>query len=83
MRKRVKDFCVGLALGLLREFFVVQYFIAIQSNRALFGTGLTFGIGCFDLMVIARMTWQRNLYMAAGYVLGESIGTFVSIVAAR
>jgi hypothetical protein len=43
------------------------------------GTGLTLGIGCFDLFVIAKMTWQRNLWMAAGYIIGESIGTFISI----
>jgi len=83
MRRKLKDFLIGLALGLLREFFVVRYLWAIQQSRAFLGTGLTLGIGLFDLFVIAKMAWQRNLWMAAGYVLGESIGTYVSIMVAR
>lgn len=79
MLRKARDFAIGLALGLLREFFVVQYLQAVQQSRAVSGMGLTLGIGCFDLFVIAKMMWQRNLWMAAGYVAGESLGTWISI----
>jgi len=81
--KRTQSFVVGLFLGLLREFFVVRYLQAVGLGQAMIGSGLTLSIGIFDLFVIAKMTWQRNLWMAAGYIVGETIGTYLSIMAGK
>ncbi len=76
-------FFAGFFAGLLREVFVVQYFKAVQHRKGLRGSALTLGIGLLDLVVIAKMAWDRNLWMAVGYIVGETIGTYLSIMAGK
>jgi hypothetical protein len=70
---------LGVALGLTREFLVVRYFWAITAKLAFLGSGLTLGIGLLDLLVIGTLALEKNLWLAVGYVIGESIGTFAAV----
>ena len=71
-------FFLGILFGLAREFLVVRYYLAIQDRRALLGSGISLGIGCLDLFVIAKILIDGNLLMAGGYVLGEATGTYLA-----
>jgi hypothetical protein len=72
-------FFVGFLLGLIREFLVIGYYRCIQGRRAWRGSALTLGISLLDLFVIARMAWDRDVALMAGYILGETLGTNLSI----
>jgi hypothetical protein len=76
-------FFVGFLLGLLREFLVIGYYRCIQGRRAWRGSALTLGISLLDLFIIAKLAWDRNLWMMGGYILGETIGTNLSIRVGR
>jgi len=76
-------FFVGFLLGLMREFGVVWYYRSIQKRWAWRGSALTLGISLLDLFVLAKMAWDKNLWMIGGYVLGETVGTNLSIRAGR
>ena len=73
------DILIGFFLGVLREFFVVSYYRTIQRRRAYRGSALTLAIGLLDLIVIAKMAWDKSILLAGGYVIGETVGTFLSI----
>jgi hypothetical protein len=66
-------------LGLGRELFVVRYYQSIPQKRALLGSGLTLGISCLDLVVVARLALDKDVLMIVGYTIGEAIGTYVGI----
>jgi hypothetical protein len=70
---------LGILLGVAREFAVVKYLQAVSGRRGLLGSGLSFGIGILDLFVVGKMAIDRNFFMAGGYILGESAGTYLSI----
>ena len=76
-------FFVGFLLGCLREFAVISYYRAIQGRRAWRGSALTLGISLLDLFIIARLAWDRDWLTVGGYILGETIGTNLSIRAGR
>jgi hypothetical protein len=76
-------FFVGFLLGLIRETCVIFYYRAIQRRSAWLGSVLTLAIGLIDLLVLARLAWDKDVWMVAGYLLGETIGTNLSIRAGR
>ena len=76
-------FFVGFVLGLAREFCVVRYYVCIQRRSAFLASALTLGIGLIDLLVLARLAWDKDVWLVGGYLLGETIGTNLSIRAGR
>lgn len=76
-------FFVGFLLGLIREFLVIGYYRCIQGRRAWRGSALTLGISLLDLFIIAKLAWDRDWLTVAGYILGETVGTNLSIRAGR
>ena len=70
---------LGILLGMTREFAVVKYYLAVSNRRGLLGSGLSLVIGLLDLLVVGKMAIDRNFFMAGGYILGESAGTYLSI----
>ncbi len=76
-------FFLGLLLGFAREFAVVRYFKAVQARSGLLGSALTLGIGLIDLLVLARLAWDKDVWLVGGYLIGETVGTNLSIRAGR
>lgn len=76
-------FFVGFLLGLIRETCVVLYYRAIQQRWAWLGSALTLGIGLIDLFIIARLAWDKDVGLVVGYLIGETIGTNLSIKIGR
>jgi hypothetical protein len=72
---------LGLLLGFAREFSVVRYLKAVQARSALLGSVLTLGIGCLDLVVIARLALEGDLRMAIGFLIGETLASYFAIKA--
>jgi len=72
-------FILGVLDGLLREFLVICWFQSIQQRLALRGSGISLVIGLLDFGVIAKLALDRNILMMIGYIIGETVGTFVGI----
>lgn len=72
-------FLIGIACGLTRELAVVKYYQCIAARRAFLGSGLTLLLGLLDLFIIAKLAFDRNYVMVAGYMLGEAAGTYLAI----
>ncbi len=76
-------FVAGLLAGLLRESCVVLYFRAVQRRSVWRASALTLGIGLIDILVIARLAWDKDVTMVIGYLVGETIGTNLSLRVGR
>ncbi len=76
-------FVAGFLLGILRECAVVFYYRAIQRRGVWLGSALTLAIGLIDILVIAKLAWDRDVGLVVGYLIGETIGTNLSIRAGR
>lgn len=72
-------FVLGAFCGFCREVLVVQWQRAVYTRKRLPGSGLSLGIGLLDLLVLAKLALDKNVSMAVGYVVGESLGTFFAI----
>jgi len=72
-------FFAGLLAGVLRESCVVVYYRAIQRRSVWLASALTLAIGLIDLFVIARLAWDKDVGLVVGYLVGETLGTNLSI----
>ena len=70
---------VGILLGVVREFLVTRYYLAISARQVWSGSALSLGIALLDLFVIATMVVQTQFLMALGYAVGEAVGTYLAV----
>lgn len=72
-------FFFGMLLGLVYEFLVVRYTQSVVKRNKICGAGTTLGMGMVNLLIIAKLAWDKSLDLAVGYVIGESLGSFLWI----
>jgi hypothetical protein len=72
-------FVAGFVAGCIRETCVILYYKSIHRRAAWLGSGLGLLIALIDLFVIARLAWDKDVALMAGYILGEALGTNLSI----
>jgi len=70
---------LGIGLGMLREFGVINYMrCVVQRNRVL-GSLISLGMGILDLFVLAMLAWDKEIILPIGYIIGETMETYLGI----
>jgi hypothetical protein len=74
---------LGFICGLLREFLVVKYQIAVIDKLPYQGAFTTWGIGHLDFIIMYVFISFQNPFMMLGYIEGETIASYLGIKARK
>lgn len=75
----ILHFLLGFILGLIREFGVIHYTKSVIVRHKVRGSSISLGIGLLDLFIVAKLAWEKQIPMAIGYVVGETVGAYLGI----
>lgn len=72
-------FLLYLGLGLLMDVALTKYYIAISARRVFPASILAGFITAFSIYVIDQFVTTGNVWLLAGYCLGNSLGTWIGM----
>jgi hypothetical protein len=75
----VATFLVYVGLGILMDFILTKYYQSISDGRAFRASGYAAVITAFSFYVIDKFVTTGNVWLLAGYCLGNAAGTFIGM----
>jgi len=68
------------AAGVVGDYLISRYYLAISHRRVYEASSLAFAITMFSVLVIATLVVERNFWLMLAYALGTGAGTFSGLM---
>ena len=72
-----------VSLGILADIFIARYYMALSARRAWLASLYAVIIPLFTFGVIERAMTTHDLRCVIGFVLGNSVGTYIAVKRAK